>query len=252
MSSLTSLDTSPDDESRLRSSAALRMVDVVKEYPGDPPVRALDGVSLQVDRGELAALVGPSGSGKSTLLHVVGTLDRPTSGIVEIAGHDTSTMTDRQLSAVRARAIGFVFQQFFLLDGMTALDNVAEGLLYTGLSRSTRRERARAALQRVGLAHRLDHVPAHLSGGEKQRVAVARALVGEPTIVLADEPTGALDTKNSASIVELLFELNAAGTTIVVITHDHELAVELPRQISFRDGCIEHDSSCPTLVGVGT
>jgi putative ABC transport system ATP-binding protein len=162
---------------------------------------------------------------------------------VEIAGHDTSTMSDRQLSAVRARAIGFVFQQFFLLDGVNALDNVAEGLLYSGMSRSERRERSRVELERVGLAHRLDHVPAHLSGGEKQRVAVARALVGEPAIVLADEPTGALDTKNSASILELLFELNSGGTTIVVITHDRELAAALPRQISFRDGRIEHDSA---------
>jgi putative ABC transport system ATP-binding protein len=223
-------------------TTALRMVDVVKEYPGDPPVRALDGVSLTISHGELAALVGPSGSGKSTLLHVVGTLDRPSEGVVEIDGHDTSMMSDRQLSALRARAIGFVFQQFFLLDGMTAVDNVAEGLLYTGASRRERKLRAVAALEKVGLSHRLTHVPAHLSGGEKQRVAIARALVGDPAIVLADEPTGALDTKNSASILELLFELNRSGSTIVVITHDRELADALPRQISFRDGRVESDS----------
>jgi putative ABC transport system ATP-binding protein len=226
-------------------TAALRMTDVVKEYAGDPPVRALDGVSLCITHGELAALVGPSGSGKSTLLHVVGTLDRPTSGVVEIDGHDTSSMTDRQLSAVRSRAIGFVFQQFFLLDGMTAVDNVAEGLLYTGTPRKERRRRAVEALERVGLSHRLDHVPAHLSGGEKQRVAIARALVGHPAIVLADEPTGALDSRNSDSILELLFDLHEQGSTIVVITHDRELAAALPRRIAFRDGRIDADSGSP-------
>jgi putative ABC transport system ATP-binding protein len=234
-------------------SAALRMTDVVKEYAGDPPVRALDGVSLTIKRGELAALVGPSGSGKSTLLHVVGTLDRATEGVVEIDGHDTSAMSDRQLSALRARAIGFVFQQFFLLDGMTAVDNVAEGLLYTGVARKERRGRAVATLEQVGLGHRLDHVPSHLSGGEKQRVAIARALVGDPAIVLADEPTGALDTKNSESILELLFELNRSGATIVVITHDREVADALPRQIMFRDGRVETDSRTESrsLIAVG-
>jgi putative ABC transport system ATP-binding protein len=224
------------------TTAALMMTDVVKEYPGEKAVRALDGVSLRVDHGELAALVGPSGSGKSTLLHVVGTLDRPTSGVVEIDGHDTSDMSDKQLSAVRAHAIGFVFQQFFLLDGVSAEANVAEGLMYTGTSRKDRRNRAIEALEMVGLGHRLDHTPGQLSGGEKQRVAIARALVGRPAIVLADEPTGALDTKNSESIVELLFELNRSGSTIVVITHDRELAALLPRQIAFRDGRIESDS----------
>jgi putative ABC transport system ATP-binding protein len=225
------------------TDAALQMIDVVKQYPGEPPVRALDGVSLCVPKGELAALVGPSGSGKSTLLHVVGTLDRPTSGVIEIDGHNTSTMSDRQLSALRSRSIGFVFQQFFLLDGMSALDNVAEGLLYTGSSRGQRQRQAKNALERVGLTHRSGHAPSQLSGGEKQRVAIARALIGDPAIVLADEPTGALDTKNSESILALLFELNKAGVTIVVITHDRELAAALPRQISFRDGRIESDSA---------
>jgi putative ABC transport system ATP-binding protein len=229
---------------------ALKMTDVVKEYPGEKAVRALGGVTLQVEHRELAALVGPSGSGKSTLLHVVGTLDRPTSGIVEIDGHDTSTMTDKQLSAVRARAIGFVFQQFFLLDGVSAQDNVAEGLLYTGVPRWERQKRAAEALERVGLAERLHHTPGQLSGGEKQRVAIARALVGQPAIVLADEPTGALDTKNSESILELLNELNQGGTTIIVITHDKEIAAALPRQILFRDGRIESDSGTPITAPV--
>jgi putative ABC transport system ATP-binding protein len=233
------------DTTTRSSPIALKMVDVVKEYPGEKAVRALGGVSLQVAHGELAALVGPSGSGKSTLLHVVGTLDRPTSGVVEIDGYDTSDMTDKELSAVRARAIGFVFQQFFLLDGVSAQNNVAEGLLYTGAPRRERQKRAVEALERVGLGERLGHTPGQLSGGEKQRVAIARALVGKPAIVLADEPTGALDTKNSASILELLFELNASGSTIVVITHDRELAAALPRQIAFRDGLIESDSGTP-------
>jgi putative ABC transport system ATP-binding protein len=224
------------------------MTDVVKQYPGEPPVRALDGVSLTIDHGELAALVGPSGSGKSTLLHVVGTLDRATSGTVEIDGHDTSAMSDRQLSALRARSIGFVFQQFFLLDGVAAVDNVAEGLLYTGESRRERRRRAVEALERVGLGPRLRHTPSQLSGGEKQRVAIARALVGQPAIVLADEPTGALDSRNGASIVELLYELHAQGSTIVVITHDRELAARLPRQLHFRDGRVESDTALDVAV----
>jgi len=227
----------------VNAAPALEMVEVVKEFPGSPPVRAIDGIDLTVQRGELTAIVGPSGSGKSTLLNVVGTLDRPTSGRVRIGGHDTSTLSDRQLSAVRSRAIGFVFQQFFLLDGLDAIDNVANGLLYTGMPRRERRAHARTALERVGLAHRLDHRPAQLSGGEKQRVAIARALAGEPQIVLADEPTGALDTRNSAAIQQLLRDLNATGTTILVITHDRELAESLPRQITFRDGRIEHDSA---------
>jgi putative ABC transport system ATP-binding protein len=216
--------------------------DVVKEYDSSPPTRALQGVSVTIDAGELLSIVGPSGSGKSTLLHIVGTLDRHTSGDVRIAGLDTATLSDRQLSALRARQIGFVFQQFFLLSGMTAVDNVADGLLYSGMTLRTRRQRAIATLERVGLAHRLNHHPNQLSGGERQRVAIARALIGSPSLVLADEPTGNLDTKSSESIVELLHELNGDGATIVVITHEHEIADNFPRQISMRDGRIEHDS----------
>jgi putative ABC transport system ATP-binding protein len=220
----------------------LEVVDVVKEYPGSPPVRALDGVSLAVERGELTAIVGPSGSGKSTLLAVIGTLDRPTSGTVIIDGHEVSGLSDKWLSAVRSRLIGFVFQQFHLLEGIDAIENVATGLLYTGLAPADRRELAVQALQRVGLGHRLRHVPNQLSGGERQRVAIARAVVNRPAIVLADEPTGNLDSRSSASILDLLHELHAEGTTILVITHDVELGDSLPRQVVFRDGRIERDT----------
>ncbi len=219
----------------------LSMRDVVKEYPTTPPVRALAGVSFTVNRGELVSVVGPSGSGKSTLLHIMGTLDLPTSGEVSVAGYRVSDLGDRDLSALRAHHIGFVFQQFYLLSGYTALDNVADGLLYTGLSLSDRRSLAYTALDRVGLGHRLDHVATKLSGGERQRVAIARALVGEPDIVLADEPTGNLDSKTSDSIVELIEELSEDGATIVVITHNHEIAAHFPRTISIRDGLIESD-----------
>jgi len=220
---------------------------VVKEYPGTPPIRALAGVDLTVRAGELVGVVGPSGSGKSTLLHVMGTLDRPTSGEVRVAGYDISELSDRDLSAVRARNIGFVFQQFHLLDGYTALDNVADGLLYTGMSSMERRQLAAEALERVGLGNRISHPSNKLSGGERQRVAVARAVLGRPAIVMADEPTGNLDSKSSDAIVELLEELNGEGITLVVITHNPEIAERFPRQVSLRDGLIEHDSS---LAGV--
>lgn len=226
--------------------AALELVDVVKEYPGSPPVRALDGVNLRVEDGELVAIVGPSGSGKSTMLHVMGTLDRPTSGSVRIAGHEVAELSDRKLSAARSSLVGFVFQQFFLLDGESALDNVATGLLYTGESSRKRRRTAAETLERVGLASRLHHRPNELSGGERQRVAIARALVAKPALVLADEPTGNLDTKTSESIQALLHELHSDGATIIVVTHDTDLAASLPRQVHFRDGRIELDSAAVT------
>lgn len=224
------------------SRAALEMTGVSKVYDGNPPVYALDGVSLRVERGELAAIVGPSGSGKSTLLHVAGTLDRPTSGTVSIAGHEVSSLSDRKLSGARSSLIGFVFQQFFLVDGLSTVDNVATGLVYSGTSPDERRVRAAQALTRVGLGHRLDHTPKQLSGGERQRVAVARAVVNRPAIVLADEPTGNLDTHTSGAIMELLHELHRDGSSILVITHDSDVAASLPRQISVRDGKIESDS----------
>ena len=219
----------------------LSIQDVTKVYPTEPPVHALAGVSLDVERGELLAVVGPSGSGKSTLLHVMGTLDRPTTGDVVVAGHSVGALTDREMSSLRARHIGFVFQQFHLLNGYTALDNVADGLLYTGMGLYDRREMAAHALVRVGLGARLMHTATKLSGGEKQRVAIARALVGRPAIVLADEPTGNLDTKTSDSIVELIEELHDEGASIVVITHNREIASHFPRTVSLRDGLVESD-----------
>jgi putative ABC transport system ATP-binding protein len=223
---------------------------VVRTYPGHPPVRALRGISLRIERGELLGIVGPSGSGKTTLLNIMGTLDRADAGTVRIDGHDVGTLTDRQLSALRAHRIGFVFQQFFLAPGVTALDNVADGLLYTGLPLAERRQRARETLARVGLADRTHHRPHELSGGQNQRVAVARALVGRPSLLLADEPTGALDSESGAAVLELLRELHEDGTTIVVITHDHDVASLLARQVHIRDGEIASDAALPTT-GVG-
>jgi len=231
----------------LESTTALEVIDVCKTYPTTPPVHALRGVSFVVQKGELVSVVGPSGSGKSTLLHLIGTLDRPTSGDIIVAEYRVSELTDRDLSSLRAHHIGFVFQSFHLLNSLTTLDNVAEGLLYTGRSLRERRELAKIALRRVDMAHRLDQVTSQLSGGEKQRVATARALVGNPSIVLADEPTGNLDTKNSDAIIELIEELNANGATIVVITHNSEIAERFPRIVSLRDGQIESDTI--SLVG---
>ena len=223
-------------------SEVLSVEDVHKQYPTTPPVHALRGVSFKVIENELVSVVGPSGCGKSTLLHLMGTLDRPTSGEVVVAGNRVSDLSDGDLSSIRAHHIGFVFQQFHLLSGMTALDNVADGLLYTGQPRSSRRELAEIELNRVGMGHRLDQDPIKLSGGELQRVATARAIVGGPSIVLADEPTGSLDSKNSEAIIELIKELHSAGSTIVVITHDIEIANSFPRVIAMRDGQVEKDS----------
>ena len=219
----------------------LELIDVVKTYPTNPPVVALAGVNLRIDEGELVAIVGPSGSGKTTLLHVMGTLERPTRGVVRIAGQDTSAMSDPQLSGLRARRLGFVFQQFFLLDGLSVLDNVADGLLYRGGRITERRRLAQAAIERVGLGHRLTHRPNQLSGGEQQRTAIARALAW-PALVMADEPTGNLDTATGASLLELLRELHRDGTTIVVITHDLEVAAAMGRRIEIRDGRILRDT----------
>jgi len=226
---------------------ALELRNVSKQYAGTPPVTALDGVSVQIARGEMVAVVGPSGSGKSTMLHIMGTLDAPTSGSVIIEGLDTSGLDDGSLAAIRGRRVGFVFQRFFLLAGTSALDNVANGLLYTGTPRPQRREAAATALERVGLGTRAHHRPNELSGGEMQRVALARALVHRPAFILADEPTGNLDSAGSEAIIELLLSLHDEGRTIIVITHNEQISSAMPRRLRMLDGRLTDD----TDAGVG-
>jgi len=227
----------------MNGESVLELDGVSKVYGAEPPVAALRGVSFSVRRGELAAIVGPSGSGKSTLLHIIGTLERPTSGVVRIRGVDAAQLNDRELSQLRAREIGFVFQQFFLAEHATVRENVADGLLYAGVRTPERHRRADEALERVGLSNRASFRPTKLSGGERQRVAIARALVGRPAIVLADEPTGNLDSTTGASIIALIRELNTAGATILVITHDTGLADQMPRRIRVLDGQVVSDTA---------
>jgi len=246
---LSSEAVAPSVAGGIAPETVLELAEVTKSYAAEPPVLALAGVSFTVDRGELVAIVGPSGSGKSTLLHLMGTLDRPSSGVVRLTGLDVAQLTDRELSALRATRIGFVFQQFFLAEHATVLENVADGLLYSGASASARRTQAAEALARVGLTHRAGFRPTQLSGGELQRVAIARALVGQPAIVLADEPTGNLDSATGAAIVALLEALHAGGATIVVITHDRDLAARLPRQVEMLDGRIVTDTGRSSAAG---
>ena len=226
-----------------KSPFALQLEQISKSYPGTPPVNALSDVSISVDRGEFLGIIGPSGSGKSTLLHVIGTLTRPSVGTVLIDGIDTSDMSDRELSGIRSKKIGFIFQDFHLLSGFTAIENVENGLLYSGVPARERKERSVEILKRVGLSHRLEHHPNELSGGEQQRVAIARALVHNPAFVLADEPTGNVDSKTTDSLMELMTSLNNEGTTVILITHDLEVAKICSRQLVLKDGYIETDSA---------
>jgi putative ABC transport system ATP-binding protein len=230
-------------------TAVVELRGVVKDHPG--PLRVLNGIDLSIAAGELVGIVGPSGSGKTTLLQIMGTLDSASAGQARIAGTDVSQATDRELASLRARELGFVFQRFHLLDGVSAIDNVASGLIYRGVPLRHRRRLAAEKLDRVGLGHRLEHPPAKLSGGECQRVAVARALMGEPSLVLADEPTGNLDSVASERFLEVLQDLNSDGVTIVVVTHDLEIAEALPRTVGIRDGEITEDSCARDRVSAG-